>query len=244
MNLSISPDDTLFFSWGFFEINATILYTWIIMAILFTVSWIATRKIEKGVKISRWQAAMEVIVDAIRGEIREMMGSDPDRYLPFLGSLFLFILTANLLTIMPAYEAPTGSLSTAAALAIVVFVSVPVFGITEKGLGGYLKSYIKPSPVMLPFNIISELSRTLALAVRLFGNIMSGTLIAGVLLSIAPFFVPVIMQVFGLIVGVIQAYIFTVLAAIYIASATQVQRKQEEKLKKQINEKSKEESDG
>ncbi len=229
MNVTLSPDDRVFFSFGFIEINATLVFTWLVMLILIIVSRLATRNIGKGPEISRWQAGLEIIVEGIRGQIKKMMGGNPDKYLAFLGSLFLFIITANLLSIVPAYEAPTGSLSTTAALAIIVFVSVPVFGIAEKGPGGYLRHYIKPTPVMLPFNIISELSRTLALAVRLFGNIMSGTLIVGVLLSIAPFFVPVIMQFLGLIVGLIQAYIFSALAAIYIASAIRAQREQSKK---------------
>ncbi len=229
MNLNLSPDDRVFFSWGFVEINATLVYTWLIMILLFLVSWIAVRKIRKGPEISRWQASLEVVVDAIRGQIDEMMGQDSERYLPFLGSLFLFILTSNVLTIFPVYEAPTASLSRRAVLSWLVVVCVRVYGISEKGLAGYLRHYIKPTPVMLPFNIISELSRTLALSVRLFGNIMSGSLIVGVLLSIAPFFVPVIMQALGLIVGVIQAYIFSSLAAIYIASATRARQNMEKK---------------
>jgi F-type H+-transporting ATPase subunit a len=231
MNVTLSPDDRVFFSFGFIEINATLVFTWLVMVILIIISRLATRNIRKGPEISRWQAGLEIIVEGIRGQIKEMMGGNPDKYLAFLGSLFLFIITSNLLSIVPVYEAPTGSLTTTAALAMIVFVSVPVFGIAEQGVGGYLSHYIKPTPVMLPFNIISELSRTLALAVRLFGNIMSGTLIVGVLLSIAPFFVPVIMQFLGLIVGLIQAYIFSALAAIYIASAIRVQREQTRKQK-------------
>ncbi|MEJ2004939.1 MAG: F0F1 ATP synthase subunit A, partial [Cyclobacteriaceae bacterium] len=109
---------------------------------------------------------------------------------------------------------------TTAALAICVFLAVPLFGIMETGLAGYLKTYIEPTFFMLPFNIISELSRTLALAVRLFGNMMSGGLIVSILLSIAPLFFPVMMTVLGLITGVIQAYIFSILATVYIAAAT------------------------
>jgi F-type H+-transporting ATPase subunit a len=235
MNVTLSPDDRVFFTFGFVEINATLVFTWLVMVILIILSLLATKNIRKGPDVSRWQAGFELIVEGIRGQIREMMGGDPDKYLAFLGSLFLFIITSNILTILPVYEAPTGSLSTTAALAIIVFVSVPVFGIAENGVRGYLIHYIKPTPVMLPFNIISELSRTLALAVRLFGNIMSGTLIVGVLLSIAPFFVPVIMQFLGLIVGLIQAYIFSALAAIYIASAIRAQREQTKKQEEKEN---------
>ncbi|MCB0375668.1 MAG: F0F1 ATP synthase subunit A, partial [Sinomicrobium sp.] len=144
-----------------------------------------------------------------------------------------FIGVANILIILPGYEPPTGSLSTTAALAICVFLAVPFFGISEGGLWNYLKTYVEPTFIMLPFNIISEISRTLALAVRLFGNIMSGAMIASILLTIAPFIFPVLMTVLGLITGIIQAYIFSILATVFIAAAT------EETGKKNILEKSK-----
>jgi len=144
----------------------------------------------------------------------------PEKYLDFIGTLFLFIAVSNLCAILPWYEPPTGSLSTTSALAISVFVAVLLFGIEEQGLGGYLKSYVKPTFIMLPFNIISELSRTFALAIRLFGNIMSGTLIVGILLTIAPLLFPIFMNLLGLLTGMVQAYIFSILAAVYIAAAT------------------------
>ena len=143
-----------------------------------------------------------------------------EKYLGFLGTLFLFVAAANLCTVIPGYEPPTGSLSTTAALALSVFVAVPLFGIEEQGMGGYLKSYLEPTFIMLPFNIISELSRTLALAVRLFGNMMSGAMIIGILLTITPFIFPIFMTALGLLTGMVQAYIFSILAAVYIAAAT------------------------
>jgi F-type H+-transporting ATPase subunit a len=148
--------------------------------------------------------------------------------MPFIGTLFLFIATANLLGVVPGYWSPTGSLSTTAALAVCVFVAVPIFGIAKSGLGDYLRQYLQPSPFMLPFNIIGELSRTLALAVRLFGNVMSGQMIVAILLAIVPLFFPIIMQLMGMLVGVIQAYIFAVLATVYIASAISVARKSDD----------------
>lgn len=126
--------------------------------------------------------------------------------------------------IIPGYRPPTGSLSTTAALAICVLIAVPLFAILQRGLGGYLKTYIEPNIIMLPFNIISEVSRTLALAVRLYGNVMSGTIIAGILISVAPFFFPVLLQLLGLLTGMIQAYIFAVLAMVYIAAATKTEK--------------------
>jgi F-type H+-transporting ATPase subunit a len=159
--------------------------------------------------------------------MRDMLGRGGLQYLSFLGGLFLFISVSNLLTVLPYYDPPTGSFSMAAALAVAVFFAVPIFGVHEKGVGGYLRHYIEPSPVMLPFNIISELSRTLSLAVRLFGNIMSGTMIVGVLLSIAPILVPLIMEALGLLIGQIQAYIFAALSAVYIGSAIRSREAQE-----------------
>jgi F-type H+-transporting ATPase subunit a len=132
----------------------------------------------------------------------------------------LFVALAALCTIIPGYEPPTGSLSTTAALALCVFLAVPLFGIEEQGLWNHLKSYAEPTVIMLPFNIISELSRTLALAVRLFGNMMSGVMIIGILLTITPFIFPIVMTVLGLLTGMVQAYIFSILAAVYIAAAT------------------------
>ena len=148
----------------------------------------------------------------------------PHKYLGFLGTIFLFVATASLCTIIPGYEPPTGSLSTTVALALCVFVAVPLFGIEEQGVKGYFKSYLQPTVIMLPFNIISELSRTLALAVRLFGNMMSGAMIVGILLTITPFIFPIVMTALGLLTGMVQAYIFSILAAVYIAAATRVRR--------------------
>jgi len=146
-------------------------------------------------------------------------------------TLFLFISIANLLSIVPGYHPPTGSLSTTAALATCVFFAVPIYGISQRGILGYLKRYVQPTAIILPFRIVSELSRTLALAVRLFGNVMSGTMIGAVLLMIVPFFVPVLMQLLELLIGQIHAYIFAVLAAVYIASATQAYEEEEKKEK-------------
>jgi F-type H+-transporting ATPase subunit a len=144
----------------------------------------------------------------------------PERYIGFIGTLFIFIATANLLTLVPGYTPPTSSLSTTAALALCVFVAVPVFGIGRRGWRRYLKSYLQPTVIMLPFNLISELSRTLALAVRLFGNMMSGTMIIAILLTITPFIFPVAMTALGLLTGLVQAYIFSILATVYVAAAT------------------------
>lgn len=218
--MEISTDEWVFWSWRDLELNATIVFTWAIMALLTLVSAAITARLSDDEQLSGWQNALEVIVSGIRGQIEEIGAEDPARYLPFVGTLFVFIATANLLAIVPWYKPPTGSLSTTAALALCVLIAVPVFAIARRGPLHYLKNYARPTIFMLPFNVIGELSRTIALAVRLYGNVMSGTVIAGILISVAPFFFPILMQLLGLLTGLIQAYIFAVLAMVYIASAT------------------------
>ncbi len=225
--MKLSPDETVFWQHGFITINATIVWTWVLMILLVVGSKLITRKLKTGIHISRWQCMLEMIVTGIKNQIEEVGLSEPQKYLGFIGTMFLFIAVANLSTIFPGYEPPTSSLSTTAALAICVFVAVPFFGIAESGFVGYLKSYVKPSFIMLPFHIIGELSRTLALAVRLFGNIMSGGVIVGILLSITPFIFPIVMSGLGLLTGMVQAYIFSILATVYIAAAVEESKKSE-----------------
>ncbi|MDY0166147.1 MAG: F0F1 ATP synthase subunit A [Thermoguttaceae bacterium] len=219
--MRLSPDELIFWQYGFFKLNGTIVFTWALMFLLVAGAALVTRNLSIGLKRARWQNILEVIVITIVGQIEEVGLRHPKTYLPFLGTLFLFVALAALCTIIPGYEPPTGSLSTTAALALCVFVAVPLFGIGERGLGGYLKSYVQPTFVMLPFNVISEVSRTLALAVRLFGNMMSGAMIIAILLTVTPFIFPVVMTALGLLTGMVQAYIFFVLATVYIAAATQ-----------------------
>jgi F-type H+-transporting ATPase subunit a len=160
-----------------------------------------------------------VIVQGIQSQIEEVAGQPERQLLYYAGTLFLFVAMSNLLLVIPGFEAPTASLSTTTALALSVLIAVPLFGISRRGLGGYLKTYLEPSFIMLPFNIVSEFSRGISLAIRLYGNIMSGGVIAAILLSVAPFFFPVVMDVLGLLTGMIQAYIFAILATVYISSA-------------------------
>jgi F-type H+-transporting ATPase subunit a len=216
----LSPDELVLWREGFFKLNATIAYTWALMLALTVGSLFVTRNLSLGLDRSRWQNLLEIIVTGIEKQIEDVGLRRPRKYLGFLGTLFLFVATANLCTVVPGYEPPTGSLSTAAALALCVLIAVPLFGIEEQGLREYLKTYAEPAIIMLPFNIISELSRTLALAVRLFGNVMSGSMILAILLTITPFIFPVVMSALGLLTGMVQAYIFTILAAVYIAAAT------------------------
>ena len=218
--MELTPDSIIVWQLGPVAINATLVYTWITMLLLTGGAWLVTRRLVVVGPRARRQMLLETLVSMIEGQIEEITRRTPRLFLPFIGTLFIFIASANLLGVIPGYRSPTGSLSTTAALAACVFVAVPLFGIMQLGWRAYLRLYIDPSPFMLPFNIIGELSRTLALAVRLFGNIMSGEMIVAILLAIVPLFFPVVMQLFGMLVGVIQAYIFAVLATVYIASAS------------------------
>ena len=222
--MRLSPDEMIFWQHGFFKLNATIIFTWGLMLVLAVGAKLITRKLTTDHKRSRWQNLLEIVVTGIAKQIEDVGLQNPKMYLGFLGTLFLFVALASLCTVIPGYEPPTGSLSTTAALALCVFVAVPLFGIEDQGVGGYLKSYIEPTVIMLPFNIISEISRTLALAVRLFGNMMSGAMIIAILLTITPFIFPIVMTALGLLTGMVQAYIFSILAAVYIAAATRTRK--------------------
>lgn len=219
--MRLSPDQLIFWQQGFIKLDATLVFTWLVMALLTLSAWLVTRRLRSDAQRSRWQNLLEIAVTGIVQQIGEVGLRRPRRFLAFLGTLFLFIGASALLTIVPGFEPPTGSLSTTVALALCVFVTVPLAGIREQGLRGYLKSYVEPTVLMLPFNLIGEVSRTLALAVRLFGNMMSGAMILAILLTITPFFFPIVMTALGLLTGMVQAYIFTVLAAVYLAAATQ-----------------------
>lgn len=222
--MRLSPDGIIFWQYGFFKLNATIVVTWGLMFVLAVGSAVITHNLSTGLRRSRWQNFLEIIVAGIEKQIEEVGLRHPEKYIGFLGTLFLFVAAASLCTVIPGYEPPTGSLSTTTALALCVFVAVPLFGIEEQGVGGYLKSYAQPTAIMLPFNIISEFSRTVALAVRLFGNMMSGTMILAILLTITPFIFPIAMTALGLLTGMVQAYIFSILAAVYIAAATRIRK--------------------
>jgi len=219
--MDLTSDQQIFWQRGFIKLNGTIATTWVMMIAMAAGSKLVTQRLVAEGSISRWQGLLEIVVTSIESQIQEVGLKQPERYISFLGTLFLFVATAALCTVIPGFTPPTGSLSTTAALALCVFIAVPLFGIEEQGLGGYLKTYTQPTVIMLPFNIISELSRTLALAVRLFGNMMSGVMIVGILLTITPFLFPIMMTSLGLLTGMVQAYIFSILAGVYIAAATQ-----------------------
>ncbi len=221
--MQLSTDQTVFWRYATFNLNATIVTTWFLMVVLVGVAYWATRHLKTdSLKVSYTQSVLEIIVITLKQQIAEVGLPQPEKYLSLLGTLFLFIASANLFTVFPLYEPPTGSLSTTTALAICVFVAVPWFSIREQGIKHYLRTYLEPTAIMLPFNIISDLSRTLALAVRLFGNMMSGSMIIAILLTVTPFLFPIVMTVLGLLTGMVQAYIFTVLTTVFIAAASTV----------------------
>jgi len=220
--MQLSPDNIILIEYELFSINATMAFTWLVMLIIALGSWLVTRRLSSGPEISRWQNFLESIITMILGQIKDVTRQNPRRFITFLGTLFIFVATCNLLSVIPGFQPPTGSLSTTTALALCVLIAVPAYGIADTGIGAYLKNYIMPTPMMLPFNITGEISRTLALAVRLFGNVMSGSMIGGILLAIAPLIFPVIMQLLGLLTGIVQAYIFAILAAVYIAAGLKI----------------------
>ncbi|MDX1365967.1 F0F1 ATP synthase subunit A [Pseudomonas sp.] len=222
--MHLSPDEIIFWQFGLFKLNATIVYTWALMLVLVLGSRLITARLSSDHQRSAWQNLLEIIVNGIEQQIGEIGLAQPQRYLGFLGTLFLFVAAASLGTVIPGFEPPTGSLSTTIALAACVLVAVPMYGIRDQGLRGYLETYLEPTWIMLPFNLISEVSRTLALAVRLFGNMMSGAMIIGILLAITPFLFPIVMTLLGLLTGMVQAYIFSILAAVYIAAATRTRK--------------------
>ena len=224
--MNLSSDQVIFWQYGLVTINLTLVTTWGIMLFMVVGSALITRKLKTGLRISRWQAALEIIVTGINTQIEEVGLSKPSTYIGFIGTLFLFIAISNTAIVFPGYQPPTGSLSTTVALSLCVFLAVPFFGIEKEGFLSYLKTYLEPTFIMLPFNIISEITRTLALAVRLFGNIMSGGMIVGILLSISPLIFPVIMNILGLLTGLVQAYIFSILATVYIAAVVSKPDKQ------------------
>ena len=226
--MELSPDTIVYWQWGVVKINATLLFTWISGAILVLGSWLVTRRLRVRAEVGKGQAFLEMVVTLSGDKIRDATREEADAYLPLVGTLFLFIVFSTFLAVIPGVRNPAGSLSTTGALALCVFVAVPAYGIASKGLAGYLKHYVSPTPFMLPFHVIGEVSRTVALAIRLFGNIMSGRLIVAILLSIVPFVFPAIMEAFGLLIGFIQAYVFAILALVYIASGTRTVRDERE----------------
>ncbi|MGO8842332.1 MAG: F0F1 ATP synthase subunit A [Methyloceanibacter sp.] len=205
------------FHLGPVAITRPVVTTWVIMLALTVVCWLVTRRL--ALHPDRRQIVLELLVTGIAQQIEAVIGKDARPYLPLLGTLFIFLVTANLSGVLPGVEAPTSKLETPAALALIVFFSVHYFGVRARGLAGYLASFAEPKLIMLPLNIISEVTRTFSLMVRLFGNVMSGAFVIALVVALAGLFVPIPLMVLEILVGVVQAYIFTVLAAVFIGAA-------------------------
>lgn len=197
------------------HISETVITTWSVMAFLLLASWLTTRRMQQSP--GPWQTALEGVVSALEDTISAVTPQYANRLLPFVGTLWLFLAVANLVGILPGLHGPTADLSTTAALAVLVFLSVHWYGIRIHGWRAYLRHYLEPNPIMLPFHIISEISRTVALAVRLFGNIFSLEMAALLVLLVAGFLVPVPVLMLHIVEALVQAYIFGMLALIYIA---------------------------
>jgi F-type H+-transporting ATPase subunit a len=215
------------FHLGPLEITTTVTTTWALMAVIALFAWFATRRLE--MEPGGLQTALEGVVTSIQEAIAAVAPRQTEMLLPFIGSLWVFLVLANLSGIIPGLHAPTRDLSATAALAILVFLSVHWFGVRDQGLRGYLRHYLSPSPILLPFNLISEITRTVALAVRLFGNIMSLEMAALLILLVAGFLAPVPILMLHIVEALVQAYIFGMLALIYVAGGLQSQQLKLEK---------------
>ena len=207
------------FHLGPFPITGTVVTTWGIMGALFLIAWASTRRL--SLEPGPWQVVLEGIVSAIDEAIRAVLADDAPLVFPFVATLWIFIAVANLVGLVPGLAAPTGDFSLTAALAVLAFLSVHWYGLRTQGLRAYLRHYLRPNPILLPFHLVSEISRTLALAVRLFGNIMSLGLAALLVLMVAGLLVPVPLLMLHVVEALVQAYIFGMLALIYIAGAVQ-----------------------
>jgi F-type H+-transporting ATPase subunit a len=194
----------------------TLYMTWLTMAIVIFIAILATRQLK--LVPSGWQNVLEMAVEALVGQVKETMGPKGSKFASFIISLFLFLLIGNFLGLVPGLTSPTSDLNTTLGLALLVIVMVQILGIVNKGLGAYLGHFIKPNPVFLPINIIEELSKPITLSFRLFGNIMAGEILLIVLGMLVPYFVPTLWLAFSVFVGVIQAFIFTMLSMSYLSS--------------------------
>ncbi len=203
------------------DITAAVVATWAMVAVLSVCAVYAGGRLQQ--RPSRWQAVAEWGIGGLSGLIEEMTGESSRRYLPLVATIGLFVLVANLMAVLPYVDAPTANISTPAALAVIVFVSVHYFGIRELGLGSYLRSFAQPSVLLLPMNLLGHLTRTFSLAIRLFGNMLSHQIIVAVLLVVLPLVIPAVLEVFGLFIGVLQAYIFTILTVVYVAGAVRAE---------------------
>jgi F-type H+-transporting ATPase subunit a len=203
-------------------VTEPVLTTWAIMLLLTGLSWLSSRYL--SVHPAPWQVVLEGLVGAIEDAIRSVLPAHVARIFPFVATLWIFIVVANLSGLVPGLHAPTAELSVTSALAILVFLAVHWFGIRAEGLRNYLRHYLTPMPVLLPFHLMGEMTRTVALAVRLFGNMMSLEMAALLVLLVAGFLAPVPLLLLHIVEALIQAYIFGMLALIYLAGSIQTQQ--------------------
>lgn len=205
------------FHLGPVAISQPVLVTWVIMAVLLAASLVMRSWLRE--RPAAWQAALELVVETVDSQIRDTMRAEPATYRAFIGTLFAYILLANWCSLVPGIEPPTAHIETDAALALIVFVAVIWFGVRASGIGGYLATYASPSPLMIPLNFVESLTRTFSMLVRLFGNVMSGVFVVGIVLSLAGLLVPIPLMALDLLTGAVQAYIFAILAMVFIAGA-------------------------
>ncbi len=216
MEETLNPS-VVFFIFGL-PVTKIVVSTWFVMAFLVIASFISTRKLD-FIPTRFLQNVLELFVEAIIYLIEDMSPGNGKKFLPLVGTLALFIGTANLAGLVPGLSSPTSDFNTTLALALVVFCSVPYYGIKTRGVKDYFKDYISPSPIMAPFHVISEITRTFSLALRLFGNILGEEIIIAILFLLTPLFVPVPMMLFSIFTGIVQAYIFTILTVVYLSAA-------------------------
>jgi F-type H+-transporting ATPase subunit a len=216
METSPLATDVLFHI-GPVPIGTPVVTTWIIMALLVLISWLGLRRAE--IHAGKLQMVLEILVEAISSQIEAVVQRSARPYLPLLGTLFVFLVFANLSAVIPGAKPPTGHIETPAALAGIVFLSVHYYGVRSRGLGGYLAHYTRPNPMLLPLNVLSEVTRTFSLMVRLFGNIMSHEIVIGIIALLAGLLLPIPFLLLGILIGLIQAYIFTILAAVFVGAA-------------------------
>jgi F-type H+-transporting ATPase subunit a len=210
----LNPD--IVFRIGPVPVDRAVLTTWVIMALILAAVALALRRPAEG---GAGQTALEIVVETIADQLRGILQRDPWPFMPLIASLFIFLAAANLAAIVPGGRPPTGHIETPAALALIVFFSVHLYGIRARGLRAYLRHYVEPNPLLLPLNVLSEITRTFSLMIRLFGNMMSHEFVLAIVVFLAGLFVPIPFMLLGILIGLIQAYIFTVLAAVYIGAA-------------------------
>lgn len=203
------------------HVTTTVVATWGMVLVLSVLAFLAGKQIQE--QPSSWQATIEWGVTALRDMLAEVTGRSGERYLPLVATVAIFVLVANLMSVLPFVEAPTSDINTPVALAVIVFFSVHYYGIRSVGLWRYLGNFARPVFLLLPINLLEHFTRTLSLAIRLFGNMMSHQIIVAVIFLILPLLVPVVLEIFGLFIGVLQAYIFTVLTIVYIGGAVRAE---------------------